>query len=150
MPKPGSITAATTYTVHESAIERLAIQYSSLFYNVSSGYSYTLTQLIYDCSRATPAQCKYDHYTISVRQEAVRQVESGFSQQAVGQQFGVDHMTLLAWLQRYGMAVCVQMCCKLFTTAQKQQAYAQWPLVYELQPICQGRRAVVRGKSRRS
>lgn len=52
-----------------------------------------------------PSRGKNDHYAISVRQEAVRLVESGWSQQAVRQQFGVGHMTLLAWLQRYGTAV---------------------------------------------
>ena len=67
-----------------------------------------------------PRRGKNDHYAISVRQEAVRLVESGLSQQAVRQQFGVGHMTLLAWLQRYGTAVYAQMRRKLFTTAQKQ------------------------------
>lgn len=67
-----------------------------------------------------PCRGKNDHYAISIRQEAVRLVESGLSQQAVRQQFGVGHMTLLAWLQRYGTAVYAQMRRKLFTAAQKQ------------------------------
>ena len=67
-----------------------------------------------------PGRSKNAHYAISVRQEAVRLVESGLSQQAVRQQFGVGHMTLLAWLQRYGTAVYAQMRRKQFTAAQKQ------------------------------
>lgn len=67
-----------------------------------------------------PRRSKNAHYAISVRQEAVRLVESGLSQQAVRQQFGVGHMTLLAWLQRYGTAVYAQMRRKQFTAAQKQ------------------------------
>ena len=67
-----------------------------------------------------PYRSKNAHYAIAVRQEAVRLVESGLSQQAVRQQFGVGHMTLLAWLQRYGTAVYAQMRRKQFTTAQKQ------------------------------
>ena len=63
---------------------------------------------------------KNDHYAIAVRQEAVRLVESGLSQQAVRQQFGVGHMTLLAWLKRYGTAVYAQMRRKQFTAVQKQ------------------------------
>jgi transposase len=63
---------------------------------------------------------KNSHNAISVRQEEVRLVESGLSQQAVRQQFGVGHMTLLAWLQRYGTAVYAQMRRKQFTAAQKQ------------------------------
>jgi len=53
-----------------------------------------------------PGRSKNAHYAISVRKEAVRLVESGLSQQAVRQQFGVGHMTLLAWLQRYGTRRC--------------------------------------------
>ena len=68
-----------------------------------------------------PRRNKNTHYTISVRQKAVRLVESGWSQQAVRQQYGVGHMTLLAWLQRYGTTVYAQMRRKLFTAAQKQQ-----------------------------
>ena len=67
-----------------------------------------------------PGRSKNAHYAISVRKEAVRLVESGLSQQAVRQQFGVGHMTLLAWLQRYGTAVYAQMRRKQFTAAQKQ------------------------------
>ena len=67
-----------------------------------------------------PGRSKNAHYAISVRKEAVRLVESGLLQQAVRQQFGVDHMTLLAWLQRYGTAVYAQMRRKQFTAAQKQ------------------------------
>ena len=67
-----------------------------------------------------PGRSKNAHYVISVRKEAVRPVESGWSQQAVRQQFGVGHMTLLAWLQRYGTAVYAQMRRKQFTAAQKQ------------------------------
>lgn len=67
-----------------------------------------------------PRRGKNDHYAISVRQEAVRLVESGLSQQAVRQQFGVGHLTLLAWLQRYGTAVYAQMRRKQFTADQKQ------------------------------
>ena len=68
-----------------------------------------------------PRRKKNDHYAISVRQEAFRLVESGLSQQAVRQQFGVGHMTLLAWLKRYGTAVYAQMRRKQFTAAQNQQ-----------------------------
>lgn len=72
-------------------------------------------------SEQVPRRGKNDHYAISVRQEAVRLVESGLSQQAVRQQFGVGHLTLLAWLKRYGTAVYAQMRRKQFTLAQKQQ-----------------------------
>ncbi|GAC1368112.1 MAG: hypothetical protein NVSMB30_03940 [Hymenobacter sp.] len=68
-----------------------------------------------------PRRSKNAHYAISVRQEAVRLVESGLSQQAVRQQFGVGHMTLLAWLQRYGSASYAQMRRKQFTAPQQQQ-----------------------------
>ena len=71
-------------------------------------------------SAQAPGRSKNAHYAISVRKEAVRLVESGLSQQAVRQQFGVGHMTLLAWLQRYGTAVYAQMRRKQFTAAQKQ------------------------------
>jgi transposase len=66
-----------------------------------------------------PRKSKNDHYTISVRLEAVRLVEPGLSQQAVRQQYGVGYMTLLAWLKRYGGAVYVQM-RQQFTAAHKQ------------------------------
>ena len=69
-----------------------------------------------------PRRSKNAHYAIAVRQQAVRLVESGLSQQAVRQQFGVGHMTLLAWLQRYGTAVYAQMRRKQFTAAQQQIA----------------------------
>ena len=67
-----------------------------------------------------PRRGKNDHYAISVRLEAVRLVESGLSQQAVRQQFGVGHMTLLAWLKRYGTAVYAQIRRKQFTPTQKR------------------------------
>ena len=63
---------------------------------------------------------KNDHYAIAVRLEAAQLVESGLSQQAVRRQYGVGHMTLLAWLKRYGTAVHAQMRRKQFTAAQKQ------------------------------
>ena len=45
-------------------------------------------------------------------------VATGWSQQAVRQQFGVGHVLLLAWLQRYGTAAYAQMYRKQFTDAQ--------------------------------
>jgi len=68
-----------------------------------------------------PRRGKNDHYAISFRQQAVRLVESGLSQQAFRQPLGVGPMTLLTWLRQYGTAVYAQMRRKLFTSTQKHQ-----------------------------
>ncbi|WBA44325.1 hypothetical protein [Hymenobacter canadensis] len=70
--------------------------------------------------KQAPRRSRNSHYAISVRQESVRLVESGWSQQAVRQQFGLGHLALLAWLQCYGTAVYAQMRRKQFTAVQKQ------------------------------
>ena len=67
---------------------------------VSSGYGYTLPGYCMTVAEQALRRGNNDHYAISIRQEAIRLVKSGLSQQAVRQQLGVGHITLLAWPSR--------------------------------------------------